>query len=121
MGASARLLAGFSRTPERAFEDVRELLFDAASALFACRTAEQAHAELRAFDGHRCCALLHRYELSNWVLYARAYGGDEIDRRARAVDRALRKARAPLDWLRARWIAPALAAAPLRTAPRKGV
>jgi hypothetical protein len=119
--AFASLLAGFSRTPERAFEDVRELLFDAATALFACRTAEQAHTELRAFDGHRCCALLHRYELSNWVLYARAYGGDECDRRARAVDRALRKARAPLDWLRARWIAPALAATPIRTALRKRV
>jgi hypothetical protein len=106
----ARLLSGFSRTPERAFEDVRELLFDAATALFACRTPEQGHAALRAFDGHRYGALLHRYELSNWVLYARAWGREGRDRRARAVDRALRNARAPLEWLGARWVAPALAA-----------
>jgi hypothetical protein len=106
----ARLLAGFSRTPERAFEDVRELLFDAATALLSCRTPEQGHAALRAFDGHRYGALLHRYELSNWVLYARSWGRKGRDRRARAVDRALRDARAPLEWLGARWVAPALAA-----------
>jgi hypothetical protein len=105
----ARLLAGMARDPERAFEDLRALLFDAATALHACRTAEEAHAALRALDGQRFGALLHRYELSNWVLYARAYGRREgRDPRARAVDRALRKAKAPLEWLAKRWIAPAL-------------
>jgi hypothetical protein len=106
----AGLLAGFSRKPERAFEDLRELLFDAATALFTCRTPEEGHAALRAFDGRGCGALLHRYELSNWVLYARAWGRDAGDLRARAVDRALRRARAPLEWLGAHWIAPALTA-----------
>ncbi len=107
--AFARLLAGIARDPERAFEDLRALLFDAATALHDCRTAEEAHAALRALDGHRFSALLHRYELSNWVLYARAYGRrDGRDPRARAVDRALRKAKSPLGWLATRWVAPAL-------------
>ena len=107
--AFARLLADVARDPERAFADLRELLSDATTALFACRSGEQAHAALSALDGHRFSALLHRYELSNWVLYARAYGGRKgPDLRAQAVDRALRKTRAPLDWLAAHWIAPAL-------------
>jgi hypothetical protein len=115
----ARLLASFSRTPERAFEDLRQLLFDAATALFVCRTPEQGHAALRAFDGHRYSALLHRYELSNWILYARAWGREGRDRRARAVDGALRDARAPLDWLGARWVGPALTATvPVKTGRR---
>jgi hypothetical protein len=105
----ARLLAGIAQDPERAFEDLRELLFDAATALYACRTAEEAHVALRALDGDRFGALLHRYELSNWVLYARAYGRHDVrDPRPRAVDRALRKAKSPLDWLATRWLAPAL-------------
>jgi hypothetical protein len=109
--AFSRLLADVSRHPERSFEDLRELLCDATAALFACRTADQALAALSAFDDHRFHALLHRYELSNWVLYARAYGGDAgPDRRVRAVDRALRRAKAPLDWLAAHWVAPTLAA-----------
>jgi hypothetical protein len=106
----ARLLADISRRPERAFEDLRELLCDATTALVACGTAEQALVALRAFEGHRFEPLLHRYELSNWVLYARAYGRKGRDRRARAVDRALRRAAAPLDWLAANWIDPTLSA-----------
>ena len=97
--------------PERAFEDLRALLCDATAALFACRTGEAAHAALAALDGHRFSALLHRYELSNWVLYARAYGRRAAaDPRVRAVDRALRRSKSPSDWLATRWIAPALAA-----------
>jgi len=116
--AFAALLAEVSRSPDRAFADLRELLTDAAAALFACRTTEQAHAALRAVDGHRFSALLHRYELSNWVLYARAYGRSEgRDRRVAAVDRALRKAKVPLEWLSAHWVAPALGGASPRTRP----
>jgi hypothetical protein len=52
---------------------------------------------------------LHRYELSNWVLYARAYGRfDGVGSRAQAADAALRREKVPLDWLAANWIAPAL-------------
>jgi hypothetical protein len=109
-----RLLRGIARDPERAFADLRELLSDATRALFACRSGEQAHSALRALEGHRFSALLHRYELSNWVLYARAHGRDAVrggkpDPHARAVDRALRKAKDPLSWLVAAWVRPALA------------
>ncbi len=108
--AFTALLADLARRPERAFEDLRQLLCDATAALFGCRDAEEASAALGALDGHRLSALLHRYELSNWVLYARAYARNErVDPRVRAVDRALRKAKAPLDWLATHWIAPALA------------
>jgi hypothetical protein len=106
----AKLLSGIARGPERAFEDLRELLFDATVALFACRSPEQALAALRRLERHRFGALLHRYELSNWVLYARAYGGHAgRDRRVRAVDGALRRSKAPLEWLSTHWVAPALA------------
>jgi hypothetical protein len=106
----AKLLARLSRGPERAFADLRALLSDATAALFACHNAEQAHGVLLALNRRRFSALLHRYELSNWLLYARAYGRRERpDARARAVDRALRKAKTPLDWLTEHWIAPAIA------------
>jgi hypothetical protein len=64
---------------------------------------------LSAFDGHRFAALLHRYELSNWVLYARAYGDPTPDQRARAIDATLRSEKLPLEWLAAEWVAAALA------------
>ena len=102
------LLEGIAADPERAFSDLRELLFDATSALFACKTIEDAVEALSAFDGHRFAALLHRYELSNWVLYARAYGDTTPDERARAVDARLRRETLPLEWLAAEWVAPAL-------------
>jgi hypothetical protein len=102
------LLEGIAADPERAFSDLRELLFDATSALFACKTIEDAVDALAAFDGHRFAALLHRYELSNWVLYARAYGDATRDERARAIDTRLRTETLPLEWLAAEWVAPAL-------------
>jgi hypothetical protein len=104
------LLEDIAADPDRAFGDLRELLADATGALFACRSGEEAFGALAALDGHRFSALLHHYELSNWVLYARAYGaGKAADVRARAVDAALRKASVPLDWLAEHWIAPAIA------------
>jgi hypothetical protein len=117
----AALLAELSHSPERAFADLRELLSDATHALFACHSGEEAHAALLALDGHRFSSLLHRYELSNWVLYARAYAPSHgADAGVRAVDRALRKAKAPLEWLVAHWIGPALASAALRAGPPRG-
>src|SRR4051812_11919557 len=84
------MLESIAADPERAFEDLRELLFDATSALFTCRRLEEAVDALSAFDGHRFAALLHRYELSNWVLYARAYGDATPDEGARTLDAKLR-------------------------------
>jgi hypothetical protein len=105
------MLEAIASDPERAFTDLRELLFDATSALFACKGVEEASATLAKFDGHRFASLLHRYELSNWVLYARAYGDATRDERARAVDAKLRSEKLPLEWLASEWITPALAAA----------
>jgi hypothetical protein len=61
---------------------------------------------LAAFDGHPFAALLHHYELSNWVLYARAYVGRAPgpDERVRAVDQALRAEGDALAWLTSEWL-----------------
>jgi hypothetical protein len=123
--AFAKMLADVARQPERAFADLRELLSDATSALYVARSGEQAHAALRALEGHPFSSLLHRYELSNWVLYARAYGGrGGPNPKVVAVEKALRETRAPLEWLTTNWIAPALAAgeppAKGRRRPRRG-
>ena len=102
------MLQGIATDPERAFADLRELLFDATSALFVCRTVEDASLALATHDAHRFAPLLHRFELSNWVLYARAYGSPTPDERTRAVDAKLRAETSPLEWLTREWVAPAL-------------
>ena len=95
--------------PERAFEDLRALLFDVATALVPCRGVSQADAVLARFAGHRFEPILHHFELSNWVLYARAHGArpGEPDEAVRAIDRALRGAADPIAWLATSWVAPA--------------
>ncbi len=106
------MLEAIAEGPERAFADLRELLFDATSALHACTDAEQASDALARFDEHRFATLLHRYELSNWVLYARAYGDREAEATsgepARALDAALRSDKLPLERLVRDWVTPAL-------------
>jgi len=104
--AFARLLEGVSAAPERAFEDLRALLVDAGTALYACADAEAAHGALEGFAGHRLAPLLHHFQLSNWLLYARAYaredrsGADAV----RALDEALRASPDSLAWIEARWL-----------------
>ena len=106
------LLEDIARDPDLAFEDLRQLLTDATRALTSCAGADDALVALSSFDGHRFAALLHRYELSNWVLYARAHASAALgpDPRVRAFDRALRAEKTPLDWLASAWIAPAIGA-----------
>jgi len=106
--AFEKLLEGIAADPEQAFAELRELLFDATAALFACRSVEAASLALAKFDDHRFGSLLHRYELSNWVLYARAYGDAKPDERARAIDAKLRSEKLALDWLAAEWVTNAL-------------
>jgi hypothetical protein len=101
------MLEAIAADPEQAFTDLRALHFDATSAVFACHSVEDASAALTSFDDHRFASLLHRYELSNWVLYARAYGDAKPDDRARALDARLRE-KLSLDWLADEWVAPAL-------------
>jgi hypothetical protein len=102
----AALLEEITRAPERAFEDLRALLFDAASALVGCETATAAQAALEELAGHRFAPLLHHYQLSNWILYARAYGdrSSDPDQVVRGLDRTLREAPVSLDWLEQNWL-----------------
>jgi hypothetical protein len=108
------LLRAMAADPERAFADLRELLSDAMRALTACKDGPAAFRVLADLDRRSFAPLLHHYELSNWILYARAYAasgprGPRPDPRARAIERALRRAPDPLEWLMSNWVAPALA------------
>jgi hypothetical protein len=100
------LLQEVSADPERAFEDLRALLFDAATTLVGCAGVEAAAGALEGLQGHRFGPLLHHYELSNWILYARAHAPGALapDPAVRAIDAALRSAPAPLDWLQKEWL-----------------
>ncbi len=104
----AELLDAVTEDPERAFEDLRELLFDASRALFACRDAVAAQRVLEGFRAHRFESLLHHYQLSNWVLYARAYGAAAPEQQTAVhdLDTTLRAAPIALDWLVNHWLEP---------------
>jgi hypothetical protein len=101
------LLEAVVLDPERAFEDLRELLFDASRALLACRDVVEAQAALERFEAHRFSSLLHHYQLSNWVLYARAYARADAqqERAVHALDATLRTSPVALDWLERHWLA----------------
>ena len=103
------LLESVTRDPERAFEDLRSLLFDVARALLACTNANEAQSAFESFESHRFESLLHHYELSNWVLYARAYGvaAPAQERAVHELDATLRAAPVALDWLADHWMAEA--------------
>jgi hypothetical protein len=102
----ATLMEDVSREPERAFEDMRALLLDVATALLPCRGAVEAQAALERFGGHRFEGLLHHYQLSNWILYARAYSARLVGRdpAVAEADAALRRAPISLAWLDEHWI-----------------
>ena len=102
----AGLLADASDEPERAFEELRQLLYDASTALAACADVVQATAVLERFGGHRFAPLLHHYQLSNWILYTRAYAAaaPALDQQVRDLDRTLREAPGALGWLAEHWL-----------------
>jgi hypothetical protein len=111
--AVARLLQDIARDPERAFEDMRSLLLDVCRALFVCPGPVDAEQALDRFAGHRFEPLLHHYQLSNWILYARAYAGASgssaaasaaQDAAVQRTDAILRQAPVALDWLADNWI-----------------
>ena len=111
--AFEQLLEEVAADPDRAFEELRQLLFDAARTLVDCAGPVEAAERLEQLADRRWMPLLHHYELSNWILFARARGGaPSADReRARAaalaVDAELRAAArggSSLDWLEARWV-----------------
>jgi hypothetical protein len=100
------LLESVVDDPERAFEDLRELLFDVTRALVACRDAIEAQLVFERFAEHRFEPLLHHYQLSNWVLYARAYASvsPEQERAVLELDATLRAAPVALVWLIEHWL-----------------
>lgn len=100
------LLEDIALDPDRAFEDLRGLLFETVTDLLACSGAEAACAVLERADKHRFGPLLHHYELSTWVLYARAYASHALapDPAVRALDAALHEAKSSVDELERRWL-----------------
>ena len=117
--AFERLLEQIAADPEGSFGDLRHLLYEATCALFACRGGNEALGVLARFDTHRFAPLLHHYELSNWVLYARAYAAPGLeDAHAQAVAISLQRQESPLTWLASRWIAPRLAGQRRKRLPR---
>lgn len=87
--------------PVRAFEELRALLFQVGTELVQARGVDEAVERLHAVRRHRFAPLLHRFELSNWLLYARAWAGDALEPRpaVRALDAALRESPDPLGLL----------------------
>jgi hypothetical protein len=104
------LLEEVAHDPDRAFADLRELLLDASLALFATDSAGGALKALAGLDSHRFTSLLHHYELANWVLHARAFASSARDERIEEVDRRMRAAAVPIDWLMTEWVEPELRA-----------
>jgi hypothetical protein len=102
----AALVSSMSEDPERAFEDLRALLFDVTRALFTCNNPSDAQLVIERFADHRFASLLHHFQLSNWLLYAHAYGADhpEQERAVLELDATLRAAPVALDWLMKQWV-----------------
>lgn len=110
-GASARtfeaLVAFIASQPEAAFAELRALLMDATCALHDSDDADVAATALARFDRQRFAVVLHHYELSTWVLHAKAHQRGKTKARTHATDEALRTPTA-IDWLTHQWLAPAL-------------
>ena len=102
----ASLLEGVCADPAQAFEELRALLFQVTTALWACRGVAEAANVLGQHTQHRFGPLLHHFQLSNWILYARAYAG-AAPAQARAVnelDGRLRDGAGGLSWLQQSWL-----------------
>jgi hypothetical protein len=97
------LLERASQEPEKSFEELRQLLYDVSVGLLACEDIESAAGVLAGAEGHPWASLLHHYELSTWVLFARCYGR-EGGASASSVDAALRAAPDSIEWLQASWL-----------------
>ncbi len=100
------LLEGIAGDPERAFEDMRALLLDITQALLPATDAQQAQAIIEDHSGHRFAPLLHHYQISNWLLYARAYSGanEAVQTEVLRIDSCLREAPSSLQWLAHHWL-----------------
>ncbi len=94
--------------PSAAFEHLRRLLFDVSMALAQASDTASAHAVLVHAERDPFAVLLHRYELSNWVLSSRARPAADLkpDMRALELDAQLRGAASSIDWLATHLLAP---------------
>lgn len=93
--------------PERAFEDLRSLLFDASTKLAMAKTVNEASAVLDGMSSRRFFALLHHFELPTWIMRSRsrvteAPAGD-TRMSARDLDAALRGANDSIALLASHW------------------
>lgn len=106
--AFKKMLGDVAADPRQSFEDLRSLLVDVSTGLLQCVDAGSALAVLDGCASHRFSSLLHRYELSNWVLWTRAWAADRLasDPVVRALDTELRRAASSVDWLAAHWLKP---------------
>ncbi|MFO0549482.1 MAG: hypothetical protein U0271_13910 [Polyangiaceae bacterium] len=106
------LLEGIASEPERAFEDLRSLLFDAACTLADTRSIADAEVALQALEKRRFGCLLHHFDLAIWVLRTRAELGEDATTRgedskpAHALDASLRASSDSLAELERRWLEP---------------
>jgi hypothetical protein len=101
------LLEDVARSPEAAFEEVRQLLFDAGTALLRERTPVGAASALAALDGRKFAPLLHHFELVTWVLRGRLDASKEAEsagQDARELDAKLRAAPDAIAFLEEHWV-----------------
>lgn len=97
------LLERATEEPEQSFELLRQLLFDVSFRLSSCEDLDAAADVLQSAEQHVFAPLLHHYELSTWVLFARCYGqaGGEV---AGSVHAALSAAPDSVAWLQREWL-----------------
>jgi hypothetical protein len=90
--------------PERAFEDLRRLLYDVSTELLAATDADAALAVLLAHDDDPFACLLHHFEIANWLHHARAAPVNGSTAKAVALDATLRASSDSVDWLTQNWL-----------------
>jgi hypothetical protein len=104
------LLEEVAADPDRAFEDLRALLFEVTTRLVEVEDPERAFDVLASLETHRFTPLLHHYELSTWITKARLQKAvpkiskSENRQNATEVDELLRRAPSSIDWLEAQWV-----------------
>ena len=106
-GEFESLLQGVCADPEQAFEELRALLFRTTTALWGCGGVVGAAAVLEQSTKHRFSPLLHHFQLSNWILYARAYAraAPAQARMVNELDGLLGGMKHGLAWLQQNWLA----------------